>query len=203
MPSLKSKLVTKFVSQLKNEVEHVIRSHPVVNTDDILNSTTPTLIDFVDYYVVFYFPGCDTKLRFDDRKVYKNDKLLHHTEMLSDVLKEYYKQIIDAVGNSSFSPQPALTVERYDYYGTILKPTMTLKNKYILQQALDNYEEPLGARKIMAATAALLARFKILKNVNSMPELTFDDLLVKAHIRPYPKILLDAYLDTETYLVAK
>jgi len=108
-----------------------------------------------------------------------------------------------AVKNLRFTdtrPNEEALIKAYEEKGVRLSPNTNLKNKFILQQLIDTYNQ-LKANKIkdeqMAAVKALLARYKILRGVNRLIGVSNAELLAEADVKPLPQSLLDVYLDVQ------
>ena len=127
---------------------------------------------------------------------------------LAELSKRVFYNISNLLllSSAALAPNTTLTSQRYTVKGTRLAPNTSLKNLYILQQALDNYEAAviiinnttIRPPAHVLATKAILARFGILKKVDKMTTDSLETLLGIAAISPFPTELLDIYLDVES-----
>jgi len=151
--------------------------------------TPGPIIDFSDNNnIVFNYPELQKQVMIDSDRNVTVDGTVDSTMLPIDSMMQI---VIDMVQDLPV-PEGDSTIKRYASKGITLSPNTSLENLYVLQQAINNYENKLYP----AATSAILARFRIFKRSDQLLSTPYLQLLQQAGIQPTPNLsLIDAYLE--------
>jgi len=163
--------------------------HSEIDRQSVLRTTGP-IIDFSNSNFVFDYPKLQKEVILDTNyTVTFNGSPISQMSPLNDMMSLAKDMMLLTL----VLPKGRGTVERYAAKGMKLSPDTSLENLYVLQQALNNYEDKLQP----VATKAILARFGILKRSDKLLDVEYSQLLQQANIRSFPTVLIDAYLEVQ------
>lgn len=157
-------------------------------------------INYSEGYMCFYYPDLKLKLKFNSKRVCIDDRELERTESLVDIVSDVWLIIgQDGIGKN-YMPEASATIVDWLMTGVQLDQTTSIKKLYILQQVFYHRSKIYIDRLSSAHNEALMIRLGASNGIDMQSQVSLEQLLAAAKIRPYPTVILDAYLYLKTQL---